>query len=91
MTHVRALPVLALGLAAVFLAGCNGYTATDVVLGWRGGVCGLLHLIAVVYAFVQILNSQRDTGTKVLWGLFVFFAPVVGLLAWYFFGPRDRS
>lgn len=90
MTRSRALPALFLGLAAVFLAGCGGYNATDVVFGWRGGICGLLHLIAVVWAFVQIANSHRDTGTKVIWALVVFFAPVFGLLAWYFFGPRDR-
>ncbi|MEL6615569.1 MAG: PLD nuclease N-terminal domain-containing protein [Bacteroidota bacterium] len=88
MIRFRALPVLFLGLAAVVLTGCGG-TAID-VLNWRGGVCSLLHLIAVVYAFVQIANSRADSGSKLLWGLLVFFFPVGGLLIWYFFGPRDR-
>lgn len=89
MTRFRALPVLFLGLAAVMLTGCGG-TAMDVVFNWRGGICGLLHLIAVVWAFVQIVNSRTDSGSKLLWGLLVFFFPVGGLLIWYFFGPRDR-
>ena len=90
MTRSRALPVLFVALAAVALVGCGGANALDVMSGWRGGVCSLLHLIAVVWAFVQIANSTADTGSKVLWGLFVFFFPLVGLIAWYFFGPRSR-
>ena len=82
----RALPLVLAGLAAVVLAGCGG-TALNLVDG-RMGVCGLLHLVAVVWAFVQISNSTAETGTKVLWGLVVFFFPLVGLIAWYFAGPK---
>lgn len=84
---LRALPVLLAGLAAVVLAGCGG-TALDLVDG-RVGLCGLLHILAVVWAFVQIANSSADQGSKVLWGLAVFFFPVVGLLAWYVAGPKS--
>ena len=89
MTRFRALPLLVFGLLAFTLTGCVGYNAFDAISGWRLGFCGLLHAIAVVYAFVQIANSHRDTGTKVLWGLLVFFAPVFGLIAWYIWGPRS--
>lgn len=88
MTRFRSLPLLALGLFAVALVGCGGENALDVAFGWSG-ICGLLHLVAIIYAFVQIANSSADTGSKVLWGLAVFFFPVVGLVLWYFFGPRD--
>ena len=81
------LPLALAGLAAVVLAGCGG-TVLDIVDG-RMGVCGVLHLVAVVWAFVQIANSRADQGSKVLWGLVVFFFPVVGLIAWYFFGPKS--
>ena len=85
----RALPLVLAGLAAVVLAGC-GDTALGVLGDARySGVCGLLHLIAVVWAFVQIANSRADQGSKVLWGLAVFFFPVVGLIAWYFAGPKS--
>lgn len=82
----RLLPAVALALAATVLAGCGG-TALSLFDGsW--GICGLLHIVAVVWAFVQIANSHADQGSKVLWGLAVFFFPVVGLLAWYFAGPK---
>ena len=80
-----ALPGLLLG--SVVLAGC-GSNALDVVAGWRGGVCGLIHLVLVVLAFVQLANSAADTGSKLLWGALIFFFPIGGLLLWWWFGPK---
>ncbi len=84
----RLFPALLAGLGVVLLAGCGGDTALSLVDG-RMGLCGILHLIAVVWAFVQIANSRADQGSKILWGLVVFFFPVVGLIVWYFFGPKS--
>ncbi|MEM1055819.1 MAG: PLD nuclease N-terminal domain-containing protein [Bacteroidota bacterium] len=88
MTRLRSLPFLALGLLAVVLVGCGGDNAFSVATG-VGGLCSLLHLVAIVWAFVQIANSTADAGSKILWALAVFFFPVVGLVLWYFFGPRS--
>lgn len=84
----RPLPALLAALGAVLLAGCGG-TALDLVDGGSLGLCGVLHLVAVVWAFVQIANSRADQGSKILWGLVVFFFPVIGLIAWYFAGPKS--
>lgn len=84
----RALPALVLGLAALTLAGCAGGNFGELLLSGPGGVCGLIILIADVWAFVKIANSGEDTVTKLLWGALVFFFPVGGLLIWYFFGPK---
>ncbi|MEM1116575.1 MAG: PLD nuclease N-terminal domain-containing protein [Bacteroidota bacterium] len=89
MTSFRTLPVLALGALALVLTGCGGANFGDMVFGGAGGVCGLLHIIAVVWAFVNIANSTADTGSKLLWGAFVFFFPLLGLAVWYFAGPRS--
>lgn len=88
MTRLRTLPALLLGALALTLAGCGGDTAADVVLGWPSGVCGLLHLILVVVAFVRLANSSADTGSKLLWGALIFFFPVVGLIIWWVWGPK---
>lgn len=80
-------PLLAAGLAAVVLAGCGG-NALDVADSATYSVCGLLHLIAVIWAFVQIAGSLASQGTKILWALVVFFMPLVGLILWYFAGPK---
>lgn len=86
---LRALPLLIVGLATVALTGC-GTTALDLVNRDSLGICGLIHLGLVVWAFIQISGSNADQGSKVLWGLAVFFFPLVGLIAWYFAGPKAR-
>jgi hypothetical protein len=53
-----------------------------------GGVVGLLILIADVWAIVNIFQSSAGTGTKVLWTVLVLILPVLGLIIWYFAGPR---
>jgi Phospholipase_D-nuclease N-terminal len=55
-----------------------------------GGLWGVLVLIADVYALVNILQSGADTGTKVLWVVVVFLLPVLGVILWYFLGPKSR-
>lgn len=90
MTRLRIRPVLALGALALVLAGCgHGANFGDMLFSGFGGVCWLLHVIAVVWALVNIANSTADTGSKLLWGAFVFFFPVLGLAVWYFAGPRS--
>jgi hypothetical protein len=52
------------------------------------GLWGLLVLVADVWAIVNIFQSSADTGKKVLWTVLVILLPVVGLILWYFLGPR---
>ena len=52
------------------------------------GVLGIIHLAIVVYAFMQIFGSSASGGRKVLWIVIVALFPVVGVIAWYFIGPR---
>ena len=84
----RALPALVLGLAALTLAGCADGNFGELLFSGPGGLCGLVILIADVWAFVKIAGSAEDTVTKLLWAALVFFFPVGGLLIWYFFGPK---
>lgn len=49
---------------------------------------GLILLIIAVYAIVKVINSGADTGTKVLWCLLILILPVVGVIVWYFAGPK---
>ena len=52
------------------------------------GLLGLLILIADVWAIVNIVQSGADTGRKVLWVVLVIVLPLLGLLLWFFLGPR---
>ena len=58
---------------------------------FRGGVLGLIVLAADIYAILNIFESSETTGTKVLWTVLVIAMPVVGVMIWYFFGPRSAT
>ncbi|HXP64449.1 MAG TPA: PLDc N-terminal domain-containing protein [Steroidobacteraceae bacterium] len=58
---------------------------------YRGGIFGLLVLIADVWAIVNILQSSADTGAKVLWTVVVLLLPILGFILWYFLGPKTRA
>ena len=54
------------------------------------GISGLLLLILDVWALVSIINSSATTSRKVLWVVLVLVLPLLGFVAWFIFGPRDR-
>jgi len=54
-----------------------------------GGILGLLILVADIYAIVKVINSGASTGSKVVWVLIVALLPVIGLLLWFFAGPKS--
>lgn len=49
---------------------------------------GLIVLALSVYAIVKVLGSGAETGAKVLWCLLILILPVVGVIAWFFAGPK---
>ena len=54
------------------------------------GFFGMLHLIIVIWAIVDIVGSdKKSTGTKVLWILVVAFAPLIGLI-FYIVAGREK-
>lgn len=55
------------------------------------GILGLLILVADIYAIINIFSSREPTGTKVLWTLLVLILPVVGMIIWFFAGPRGTA
>lgn len=55
----------------------------------EGGLLGLLHLVAAIWAIIKILGSSASGLSKILWILFVFCFPLLGLLVWFFAGPKE--
>jgi len=45
-------------------------------------------LIVCVYAIVKIAGSAASTGSKVLWIVLILLVPVIGVIAWFLFGPK---
>ena len=53
------------------------------------GIGGLLVLILDVWAIVKVVGSRASTGTKVLWTVVILLLPILGVILWFFFGPKD--
>lgn len=53
-----------------------------------GGIIGLIVLALDIYAIVKIFQSSASTGAKILWILLVLILPVIGLVIWFFAGPK---
>jgi hypothetical protein len=50
---------------------------------------GLLILAGDIWAIINILQSSASNDKKLLWVIVVALLPLVGLILWYFLGPRD--
>ena len=53
------------------------------------GLWGLLVLAGDIWAVINIFQSSASNQKKLLWTLLVVLLPLVGLVLWYFLGPRD--
>ena len=53
-----------------------------------GSVFGLIIFVLDIWAIASIINSGASGGKKIIWVLVVAILPVVGLIAWWFAGPK---
>jgi len=53
------------------------------------GLFGVLVLIADIWAILNIFQSSASTGSKALWIALVLLLPLLGVIIWYFAGPRE--
>ncbi|HSW12210.1 MAG TPA: PLDc N-terminal domain-containing protein [Solimonas sp.] len=58
-------------------------------MGDYRGIFGILLLIAVIYAVINIAQSNAETGKKALWIVLVLLLPLLGVILWYFLGPKS--
>ncbi len=56
-----------------------------------GGLFGLLVLAADIWAIINVFQSRSSNGAKVLWIVIILLLPILGFLAWLFFGPRGSK
>jgi hypothetical protein len=52
------------------------------------GLLGLLILIGDIWAIINIAQSSASNGKKALWIVLVLLLPLLGLILWFFLGPR---
>ena len=53
------------------------------------GVFGILILIADVWAILNVIQSSADTVKKLLWIVLILLLPLLGVIIWFFAGPRS--
>lgn len=52
------------------------------------GIWSIPVLIADIWAIINIAQSSASIGKKTLWIVLVLLLPVVGVIVWFFIGPR---
>jgi hypothetical protein len=52
------------------------------------GLLGLIILVLDVYAIVKTVQSSATTGVKVAWVVVILLLPLLGLILWFFLGPK---
>ncbi|HBA33291.1 MAG TPA: hypothetical protein DCZ12_04055 [Gammaproteobacteria bacterium] len=52
------------------------------------GFFSLVLLILDIWAIIKTIESRASTGTKVLWTVVILLLPLLGLIFWFFLGPR---
>lgn len=50
---------------------------------------GILVLIGDIWAIINILQSSAGNDKKLLWVVVVVLLPLIGLILWFFLGPRE--
>ena len=53
------------------------------------GLLGLLVLAGDIWAILNIVQSATSNEKKLLWILVVLLLPLLGLVLWFFLGPRN--
>ena len=52
------------------------------------GFLGFIWLIISVWAIVRTVQSGASSLKKTLWIVFILLLPVVGIVVWFFLGPK---
>lgn len=55
------------------------------------GLVGLVWTVLVIWAVINIIGSSASGLAKILWSLFVIVFPLLGMIVWFFVGPKSSS
>ena len=53
------------------------------------GLWGLLVLAADVWAIINVAQSAVSNEKKLIWIIAIILLPLLGVILWYFLGPRS--
>lgn len=55
------------------------------------GILGIIHLAIVIWVVLNVVQSSASNLAKLLWVLFVLLLPIIGVIVWFFAGPRGNK
>lgn len=55
------------------------------------GIIGLIILALDIWALINVWGGPASTGSKLLWTVLILLLPVLGLILWFFLGPRGSA
>ena len=55
------------------------------------GIFGIMILALDIYAIYQVLTSSASGLAKIIWTIVILALPLLGLIIWFFAGPRGRA
>jgi succinate dehydrogenase/fumarate reductase cytochrome b subunit len=67
----------------------NAQKEPDMMNFGYNGLIGVLVLAGDIWAILNILQSSVSNEKKLIWIIAVVLLPVLGLLLWFFLGPRN--
>ena len=62
---------------------------TEIMQFGYNGLIGVLVLAGDIWAILNIFQSSASNEKKLIWIIAVILLPVLGLLLWFFLGPRS--
>jgi hypothetical protein len=54
------------------------------------GIIGILVLALDIWAILHTVQAPAGIGAKLIWILLIVLLPVLGVVIWFFFGPRGN-
>ena len=55
------------------------------------GILGVIWLIVVIWAVIQVAQSSANGTTKLLWIIVLLLLPLLGLILWFLLGPKPSK
>jgi hypothetical protein len=69
-----------------------GHSAKETTMNFGySGILGIVILAGDVWAIINIFQSSVANEKKLIWTLAVVLLPLLGLILWFFMGPRGRA
>ncbi|MXO66133.1 PLDc N-terminal domain-containing protein [Altericroceibacterium endophyticum] len=54
-------------------------------------IFGLIILALDIWAIINVWQSGSSGGAKILWTIGIIVLPVIGLIVWFFAGPKGNA